>query len=407
MLRAWVGGALAVAGGAAVRGLGRRLELARRPDLDRTSPGSTTRPDSATSAAILVRNSLVLALHAIACVAGFIAGSSLRALGGAPDRRLALDPREGAADRARLGRSWSPASRWSPRPTRSGSPAPSSPTSSRSRPAALVLTVLPARDPGAGRRSSCRSPPGRSPAAATSGTTCSRRPSPPWRRDPDADRRGDLGGLRLAADPRRGVAGALSPPGDARRLRRPCRRCPRRAGRGGRPAPPRRRESPTGGGARAASGAWSRGSPARGSPAIRSASSSARATTSPAATSRTIPSRWASARVDDPAGQAELLGDRRRAAPRAPPRSSAGSRAAARGSRSVAECRGDPQVAEQREREAAGERRAVDRGDHRALAVADRLEGERAGLDQALAVARGRRRTGSCPCPSRTRFRRR
>ena len=50
----------------------------------------------------------------------------------------------------------------------------------------------------------------------------------------------------------------------------------------------------------------------RGRAAIRSASATARGTTSPGTTSRTIPSRCASGALDDAAGEAELLGDGRR-----------------------------------------------------------------------------------------------
>jgi hypothetical protein len=42
-----------------------------------TIPGVTTSADAGDVGSVLIRNSLVLALHATACVAGFIAGSSL------------------------------------------------------------------------------------------------------------------------------------------------------------------------------------------------------------------------------------------------------------------------------------------------------------------------------------------
>ena len=49
-----------------------------QPDLTPISiPGISEPPDAADVLRILFRNSLVLALHAFACVAGFIAGSSL------------------------------------------------------------------------------------------------------------------------------------------------------------------------------------------------------------------------------------------------------------------------------------------------------------------------------------------
>jgi hypothetical protein len=83
---------------------------------------------------LVARNSLVLALHAFACIAGFIAGVSLP---------LATESKRGisrwstsARGRWRSpGSSWSPASRWSPRRCSSESLARPSPTASRSRPA--------------------------------------------------------------------------------------------------------------------------------------------------------------------------------------------------------------------------------------------------------------------------------
>ena len=56
--------------------------------------------DGADVLSILRRNMLVLALHAMACVAGFIAGSSLPLQ--APPRRLTLGTRTRRADRDRL-----------------------------------------------------------------------------------------------------------------------------------------------------------------------------------------------------------------------------------------------------------------------------------------------------------------
>src|SRR6478736_676015 len=46
----------------------------------------------------------------------------------------------------------------------------------------------------------------------------------------------------------------------------------------------------------------------------------------------------------------------------------------------------NPEIAQQREGEPTGKRGAVDGSDDRAAALADRLEGERARLDEALAV---------------------
>jgi stage II sporulation SpoM-like protein len=59
-----------------------------QPDLTPiTIPGITDGPDASDVLRILFRNSLVLALHAFACVAGFIAGSSLPA---SAERRTGL-----------------------------------------------------------------------------------------------------------------------------------------------------------------------------------------------------------------------------------------------------------------------------------------------------------------------------
>jgi hypothetical protein len=75
-LRAWVVGALAVAGGLLVAIFA--IASLETPDPTPLSlPGLTSEPGPADVGAILARNSLVLALHAFACVAGFIAGSSL------------------------------------------------------------------------------------------------------------------------------------------------------------------------------------------------------------------------------------------------------------------------------------------------------------------------------------------
>jgi Stage II sporulation protein M len=76
VLRSWIGGALAVAGVllAAVW----LISSIAQPDLTPIAiPGVTESPNAGNVLQILFRNSLVLALHAFACVAGFIAGSSL------------------------------------------------------------------------------------------------------------------------------------------------------------------------------------------------------------------------------------------------------------------------------------------------------------------------------------------
>lgn len=76
VLRVWFGGALAVASALLFAVW---VIAAHSPvDLSRLHiPGLTDDPEFDDIGHLLVRNSLVLALHAFACVAGFIAGSSL------------------------------------------------------------------------------------------------------------------------------------------------------------------------------------------------------------------------------------------------------------------------------------------------------------------------------------------
>ena len=76
VLRDWFAGALAVACGLLLAVWA--VASATTPDLTSLAiPGLTAAPAPADVAEVLLRNSLVLALHATACVAGFIAGSSL------------------------------------------------------------------------------------------------------------------------------------------------------------------------------------------------------------------------------------------------------------------------------------------------------------------------------------------
>jgi hypothetical protein len=76
VLRDWIAGALAVACGLLLAVWA--VASLTTPDLTPlTIPGLTSEADPSDVAAVLLRNSLVLALHATACVAGFIAGSSL------------------------------------------------------------------------------------------------------------------------------------------------------------------------------------------------------------------------------------------------------------------------------------------------------------------------------------------
>jgi len=76
VLRGWIGGGLAVA--AILLAIVFLVASVVQPDLTPTAiPGITEPPSAADVLRILFRNSLVLALHAFACIAGFIAGSSL------------------------------------------------------------------------------------------------------------------------------------------------------------------------------------------------------------------------------------------------------------------------------------------------------------------------------------------
>ena len=92
---------------------------------------------------VLYRNSLVLALHAMACVAGFMAGSSLPLSASQAQRRVALGAREGrpAGDRLRGLRHLllAPA----PRPTRSAAARRRWPSSSARAPGVLLLALTP------------------------------------------------------------------------------------------------------------------------------------------------------------------------------------------------------------------------------------------------------------------------
>jgi hypothetical protein len=76
VLSSWFAGGLAVA--IVLLFVVWLVALVARPDLTPISiPGVTESPRAADMLPVLYRNSLVLALHAMACVAGFIAGSSL------------------------------------------------------------------------------------------------------------------------------------------------------------------------------------------------------------------------------------------------------------------------------------------------------------------------------------------
>jgi hypothetical protein len=76
VLRGWLGGGVSVA--LALLAVVLVISYVARPDPSPMAiPGITDPPSPVNVLEILFRNSLVLALHAFACVAGFIAGSSL------------------------------------------------------------------------------------------------------------------------------------------------------------------------------------------------------------------------------------------------------------------------------------------------------------------------------------------
>jgi hypothetical protein len=76
VLRSWVSGGLVVAG-LLLLAVWTISSIATPDPTPLAIPGITDAPTAGDVARILFRNSLVLALHAFACVAGFIAGSSL------------------------------------------------------------------------------------------------------------------------------------------------------------------------------------------------------------------------------------------------------------------------------------------------------------------------------------------
>ena len=105
VLRVWAGGALVVASTL----LFAVWAIASVSPVDLTAlgvPGLNQDPELGDIGHILFRNSLVLALHAFACVAGFIAGSSL------PLARRAADRAVSSSFTRRPARSPSPGSAW-------------------------------------------------------------------------------------------------------------------------------------------------------------------------------------------------------------------------------------------------------------------------------------------------------
>ena len=116
-----------------------------RPDPSQSTPASTGPATLQDFRYVLGRNLTVLALHALACVAGFMAGWV------APGERALA---HAVATPVRWRSSSSPprrSSRCSPRPTRSATSPPTSPASSASRPHTLLLAILPHAAAGAVR----------------------------------------------------------------------------------------------------------------------------------------------------------------------------------------------------------------------------------------------------------------
>ena len=148
-----------------------------RPDISTTLIAGVNAPaDLGAVGRILFRNSLVLALHALACVAGFIAGASLplqiehktgvsRVIHEKAGP-FAIAFVTGATLFSLVTQAWV-----------LGSIGADARDAARHLAADAHPDAAAARDPRARRRSSCRWPPGSSRAGATSGRSCSRRRS--------------------------------------------------------------------------------------------------------------------------------------------------------------------------------------------------------------------------------------
>ena len=128
-------------------------------------PGLNEKATLGSAAHVLLRNSLVLALHAFACVAGFIAGSSLPLTASQHTGAWRLDPREGGAAGHRL------------RDRRHD-----------------VLAVHPGLRPG--RRSLDARPPSSTSRPACSCSACSRTRSRSWSRCSSRSPRGSIASRR-------------------------------------------------------------------------------------------------------------------------------------------------------------------------------------------------------------------
>ena len=171
-------------------------------------PGLTERSSPADMLPILWRNSLVLALHGFACLAGFIAGASMPLAAAAADRHLPLGPRQDGRvrDPLRL--------RGDPVLALHAGPLPRIPGLDHRLPARYLAPGPdphrpPARDPRAqravpaARRLVDRQPPGR--VEPTPRGHPDHRPA----RDSGPDHRGGGRGLRLAPHPRSRLTGRL------------------------------------------------------------------------------------------------------------------------------------------------------------------------------------------------------
>ena len=139
-------------------------------------PGVTRDATLGDSGRVLFRNSLVLALHAMACVAGFIAGSSLPLSAAQRSGAVPLGPREGGPARDRLRGLRHHLLAVHPGLRARGRRLDRRRRSSASRPALLLLALLPHALP---ELVALFLPLAAwiSPAAAGTGTTCSPPPS--------------------------------------------------------------------------------------------------------------------------------------------------------------------------------------------------------------------------------------
>ena len=128
---------------AAGRHLAGRHQLSTPDPTGAYFPGRSRPADAGDFGFVLYRNGLVLALHAMACVAGFMAGSSLPQAAKDYTGVWRAHPRAGRPARDRLRRSPRRCSRSAPRPTRSATAPRRSPTQLGVSPLVLIVGLLP------------------------------------------------------------------------------------------------------------------------------------------------------------------------------------------------------------------------------------------------------------------------